>query len=177
MTRSWMARLFRWASLVTTALLLPPAGAPAQTNPSPLGPVQTVFTLQGSTPPSDDRAVLSTRSLALDLNLNQAPDSALDDSIGVPSLDRYLDFRRSLKPLGLDVVDRFLATGPLLEGPIFEHWDALSFSPVARDHYYCAPYYERAQSATSIWMVPIVLAVTYVAPLEGNGLFRPVPPP
>jgi hypothetical protein len=176
MTRSRMARLFRWASLVTTALLLPPAGVLAQATPSPLGPVQTEFTLRRSTPRSDHQAVPSTRKLALNLSLSDAPGSALDDSIGVPSVDRYLDFRRSLKPLGVDVVGRFLATGPLLEGPIFEHWNALSYSPVARDHYYCAPYYERAQSATSIWMVPIVLAVTYFAPLESNALFRPVPP-
>ena len=41
---------------------------------------------------------------------------------------------------------RHVIMGPQISGPIFEHWNALDFSPAARSAFYGAPYYMRAQA-------------------------------
>ena len=177
MKRSRISRLCRLFSLAATALLLSRAGVQAQTSAPTLGPVQAEFTSRGVMPKSDSESGRFTLSTALNLSSDHALGPALDDSVGIPSLDRYLNFSRSEKPIAIEVVTRYLVTGPLLVGPIFESWNALSYSPVARDHYYCAPYYERAQSATSVWAMPIIMAITYFSPQESTGRFRFAPVP
>lgn len=108
-------------------------------------------------------------------NLHSALDLALGGTLGIPSVDRYLEFRRERKPLALDIVVRNITTGPIIAGPIFESWGALSYSPVARDHHYMAPFYERGQAATSIWMLPARMLASFYGAPSNPGPIRPTP--
>lgn len=63
----------------------------------------------------------------------------------MPAATNAQDPAESMRRLLADV-RKHVVLGPHISGPIFESWDALDFSPAARNAFYGAPFYLRAQA-------------------------------